>query len=280
MKIVKNIFSFLFVVMLLCGGTSVVFGKDVKITIKAPESAWVDQRFELTFILESEVELDTLPQISNVKGIEIIQGPQYSRSYSQSIRNGKRDVRYSLRVTYLLRVSKKGKYVLPVIEALSEGKKYKSDKHEITIDEVKDIKQDEAAFVKTIVSKNSVRPTDTLTVTYKLYTTMEVARIVSMDSQDLTGFYVENMTYYRTPVVEEEIDGKKYKVIELQKLLLLPRKEGVFKIPEGNIEVEFAIPTGKKVQDFWGDVYDETISKVLPFKLDAFTIRVFDYVEI
>ncbi len=280
MDIVKSIYSFLFAAVLLWGGPSVVFGKDVKITVEAPQSVWQNERFDLIYTLEYEDDLDALPELGKVEGFEVLYGPRVSRSYSRSFNNNKPQITYHLKMRYVVQATKDGKYNLPVLEAVSGGKKHKSKKQEIGVKSLSDTSQDQVAFVKTIISKTSVRPTDTLTVTYRLYTTMNVERIISMDTPNMTGFYVSDMSRRRQYIAEEEIDGKKYKVVDIQKLLLQPRREGVFEIPEGSVELEFSIPTGNKVRNFWGEIYDETISKAASFKLDSFTLRVFDYIEI
>lgn len=280
MTTVKNIYSFLLMVIALWGGQSVVFGKDVKITVEAPRTIWENEQFNLVYIIESDEEIDNLPRIEKSEGFDILHGPRISRSFSRSVQKGKPQITYSLKMIYVLKGKEKGKYTLPLIEVVYDGKKQHSKNRSIEIKSLSDKTQDQVAFVKTIVSKTNVRPTDTLTITYRLYTTMDVDRIIAFDLPRMPGFYVNDMTRRRQYIEQEEIDGKKYKVIDLRKLLLQPRKEGTMEIPEGEIEIEFSIPTGGKVQDIWGDVYDETINKIATFTLDPATIKVYDYMEI
>lgn len=280
MTIVKNIYSFLLIAIALWGGQSVVFGKDVKITVEAPQTIWENEQFSLVYIIESDEEIDNLPRIEKSEELDILHGPRLTRSFSRSVLKGKPQITYYLKVRYVVQGKEKGKYALPQIEVIYDGKKYRSKNQYIEVKSLSDKSQDQVAFVKTIVSKTNVRPADTLTITYRLYTTMDVDRIIAFNLPRMPGFYVSDMTRRRQYIEEEEIDGKKYKVIDLRKLLLQPRKEGTMEIPKGEVEIRFSIPTGEKVYDIWGDAYDETINKITTFTLDPVTIKVYDYMEI
>jgi len=280
MAIVKNIYGFLFITILFWGGQSVVFGKDVKITVDAPETVWENEEFSITYVVEYAGEPEYLPQISKPEGLKILYGPQISRSFSRSVEKGKPHITYFLKLKYIIQSGEKGKYTLPDMEVTYSGKKFRSRKQTIEVRSLNDLTQDQVAFVKAEVSKTTVRPGDTLTITYKLYTTMDVNRVIAMDSPRLSAFYMQNITPRRRYVQEENIDGKKYNVIELRKLLLQPVKEGNAIIPEIRTEIEFSIPTGEKVQNLWGEIYDETIEKITTFTFEAMTIKVYDFMEI
>lgn len=280
MATVKNIYGFLFITILFWGGQSVVFGKDVKITVEAPETVWENEEFSITYVVEYADEPEYLPEVSKSEELEILYGPQVSRSYSRSVQKGEPRITYYLKLKYILQSAEKGKYTLPNIEVTHGGKKTKSKNRAIQVRSLNDLSQDQVAFVKVEVSKKTVRPDDTLTVTYKLYTTMDVNRIIAMDSPRLTTFYMQNITPRRRYIQEEEINGKKYNVIELRKLLLQPRKEGNAIIPEINAEIEFSIPTGNKVRNIWGEIYDETVGKITKFTFESITVKVYDFIEI
>lgn len=67
-----------------------------------------------------------------------------------------------------------------------------------------------------------------------------------------------------------------YKVVDLRKLILQPRDIGRKTIPEGKIVVEYATPTGRKIRDFWGDIYDETIKTEKTLTIESAIISVQD----
>jgi hypothetical protein len=72
------------------------------------------------------------------------------------------------------------------------------------------------------------------------------------------------------------IDGKTYKVVEIRRLLLQPKNIGEMTISGGSVTVRYSIPTGRKVRDILGDVYDEAITTDKVLKIDSVVIRVQD----
>ncbi|WP_165041685.1 BatD family protein [Dysgonomonas sp. ZJ709] len=136
------------------------------------------------------------------------------------------------------------------------------------------------AFIKTVVSKSSVHLSDTLTITYRLYTTVDINRVVEVDFPYIRDFYTANMTPSRQKVEEEKINNIKYRVIDLRTLVLQPRSIGEKTIPEGEITLEYAIPTGRKMRNAWGEIYDESERKLETLTIDPVIINVHDMIAL
>lgn len=214
-----------------------------------------------------------------MNGFEILYGPSLSASSSTVFKKGKRVQSFSATSTYILRAPEKGKFSLPQAEVNIDGKKYKSESFKIevrsleeNIAKVKDVE----AFLKVVASKTSVNLSDTLTLSYRLYTTKDIYKIVDADFPYLNDFYSSDITRLRQSFSEEVINGKTYKVVEMRKLLLQPRKIGEMVLPEGSVTVQYSTPTGRKVRDIWGDVYDESVTNDKVLKIDSVLIRVQD----
>lgn len=267
--------SFSSIILLLV--TSVAFGQEVKIEVKAPESVLVGEQFRVDYVIQSDSEVDEVVMVRNMEGFTILYGPSVSNSSSIQFKKGKRVVTYTSTSTYYLEAaSKEGKYTIPKAEITFKGKKYKSNTFSIEIKSVKDAVGEIDAFVRTVISKPSVNLSDTVMLTYRLYTTKEINRIISTDFPTIDGFYSSNVTRSRQTFTEETIDGKVYKVADLRRLILQPQKIGQVTIPEGQIMVEYATPTGKKVRDMWGDVYNETLRSEKTLTIDSVIIRITD----
>jgi len=275
------------------------FSQDIKLSINAPETVSVGERFRVNYIIESDKEVNEPVVFKKMEGFDILYGPAVSTSSSISFKEGKRIAVYSSTSGYHLMASKAGKYALPRAEVTIDGKKYKSETFKI---EVKDGETEQSqsraqsqsrsqsqsqsqkqqtpedidAFIRTIVSKTSVNLSDTLMITYRLYTTHNISRILRSDFPMATGFYSSNMTRSRQTFSEEEINGKLYKVVDLRKLILQPHDIGRKTIPEGQIIVEYATPTGRRVRDFWGDVYEETVKTEKTLTIEPAIISVQD----
>lgn len=254
-------------------------GQENKVRIKAPETVTVGEQFTVAYIVESDKEVKEPVIIKNMNGFEILYGPSLSASSSTVFKKGKRVQAFSATSTYILRAPEKGKFSLPQAEVNIDGKKYKSESLKIevrsleeNIAKVKDVD----AFLKVVASKTSVNLSDTLTLSYRLYTTKDIYKIVDADFPYLNDFYSSDITRLRQSFSEEVINGKTYKVVEMRKLLLQPRKIGEMVLPEGSVTVQYSTPTGRKVRDIWGDVYDESVTNDKVLKIDSVVIRVQD----
>lgn len=254
-------------------------GQENKVRIKAPETVTVGEQFAVAYIVESDKEVKEPVIIKNMNGFEILYGPSLSASSSTVFKKGKRVQSFSATSTYILRAPEKGKFSLPQAEVNIDGKKYKSESFKIevrsleeNIAKVKDVD----AFLKVVASKTSVNLSDTLTLSYHLYTTKDIYKIVDVDFPYLNDFYSSDITRLRQSFSEEVINGKTYKVVEMRKLLLQPRKIGEMVLPEGSVTVQYSTPTGRKVRDIWGDVYDESVTNDKVLKIDSVVIRVQD----
>lgn len=254
-------------------------GQENKVRIKAPETVTVGEQFTVAYIVESDKEVKEPVIIKNMNGFEILYGPSLSASSSTVFKKGKRVQSFSATSTYILRAPEKGKFSLPQAEVNIDGKKYKSESFKIevrsleeNIAKVKDVD----AFLKVVASKTSLNLSDTLTLSYRLYTTKDIYKIVDVDFPYLNDFYSSDITRLRQSFSEEVINGKTYKVVEMRKLLLQPRKIGEMVLPEGSVTVQYSTPTGRKVRDIWGDVYDESVTNDKVLKIDSVVIRVQD----
>lgn len=254
-------------------------GQENKVRIKAPETVTVGEQFTVAYIVESDKEVKEPVIIKNMNGFEILYGPSLSASSSTVFKKGKRVQSFLATSTYILRAPEKGKFSLPQAEVNIDGKKYKSESFKIevrsleeNIAKVKDVD----AFLKVVASKTSVNLSDTLTLSYRLYTTKDIYKIVDADFPYLNDFYSSDITRLGQSFSEEVINGKTYKVVEMRKLLLQPRKIGEMVLPEGSVTVQYSTPTGRKVRDIWGDVYDESVTNDKVLKIDSVVIRVQD----
>lgn len=267
----------LMLLMLLFPIVSATLAQSVKISIKAPESVMTGEHFRVDYIIESDIEVKEPVILKNIEGFKILYGPSVSNSAAVSFNKGSRETIFRSSSTYYLEAEKAGNFTIPKTEIKVGGKKYKSDSHKIEVRSVDVMTEDIDAFIKTVVSRSVVLPSDTLTLTYKLYTTRDIDRIRNSEFPPIRDFYYDNITPRRQQFNEEEIDGRTYKVVDIRTLILQPKAEGWFEISEGTVSVEYLTPTGKQMRDIWGDIYEETIRTVKELKVDAVEIKVFEY---
>lgn len=141
--------------------------------------------------------------------------------------------------------------------------------------EIKELK----SFIQTIVSKSNINSSDTLMLTYKLYTTRELNDMI--DSRPfINNFDLTEITPRRQEYGEEKIKGTTYRTIELRKFILQPIRTGVQMIPPRTFMIQYSFPTGRIIVDFWGDRYEETVTERKELIADEVKIEVMDLIEL
>lgn len=281
------ILSFLFSLSFLA-----VNAQDVKVNIEAPDVVQVGEQFRVVYTVDSDQPVENSFSVGDFDNFENLYGPAVSRSSSTSQGSKGETTVYSTSYAYVLGALKRGKFALPRGEVSLGNKTYKSDSHKIVVkapDAVSNAEQkgakankntDIKAFVKTIVSKTRMNESDTLMLTYRLYTNIEASKIIDSNFPSIRGFYTNNATQSRQRFREEKIDGVTYKVIDIMVLVLQPRSEGLKEIPEGSITLEYAIPTGRKVRNQWGAVYNEVVRTRRTLTIEGVNINVQNLVAV
>lgn len=269
-KQVQNLF-WLASLLFICLSTS---AQNYKVKTKAPDIVFIGEQFSLDYIIETNEAIEATIEIDNGKGLDFIYGPTRNITRTLSNKGGKSQVSYITTFTYLVEGNQKAKIELPRATIYIDGKKYRSDIAKIEIKSVEDTQENIDAFVKTIVSRPLVNLSDTLMLTYRLYTTKEIEQVLKADLPMTEDFFASSITPSRQLFKEEKVNGKLYKTVDVRTLILQPRSIGQKTIPAGSITVEYSIPTGRKVRDVWGQVYNETISKAKTLTIDSVKIGV------
>lgn len=260
------------------------YAQEINIIVKAPEQVSVEDEFTVRFIVQGSRNAKPTKDPLEIKGFETILGsPTISTSISTYIVGGKETVEESIIFVYIFKATKKGKYKIPRTEFVINDDKFKSDEFEIEVKSDKDWKFDkkikeEEAFIKTIVSKDKVNLGDTLTVTYRLYTTMDIRQIKDIYHPRTNDFYASIMPIYVDGFSTETVGEKEYNVIDIRKVILQPRMLGEKKYPKGEAIIEFLIPTGRKQKDIQGYSYDEVILDTKKVLMDEVSITVLNMV--
>lgn len=243
-----------------------------QVTFKATAPATVveGEQFRLSYHLNKEGRDLRLPEL---KGLELLFGPSTSTSYSQSIINGKSTSEMSVTYTYILMASKAGSYTIPAASITVDGSNYQSNSLQIKVlppdEAVADSspggdRQPESssgsatvserdAFIRAIVSKSNLYEQEGFTVTFRLYTTLNVVNFGKIQFPEFEGFMVEEIDLPVNKQLQmERYNGRNYYTADLRKTLLFPQRPGKITIPSGSLEMVFSVPSGKKVSSFFG----------------------------
>ena len=247
------------------------FAVQAQVTFRASAPATVvkGQQFRLTYSLNKEGKDLRLP--SNMNGFEILFGPSVSTSYSQQTINGKTTSESSVSYTYILIANKEGTYTIGPASIKVDGATYTSNSLTIKVIAEENVPKSQSgrvgpsarsgsgtvsandAFIRAIVSKNSIYEQEGFTVTFRLYTTLNITDLGKIQFPEFEGFMVEEIDLPANQQMQiEKFNGRNYYTADLRKTLLFPQRSGKMTIPSGRIEMVFSVPSGRRVESFFG----------------------------
>lgn len=257
------VFTALFVTMAMSVNAQVTF------RAAAPATVVKGEQFRLTYTLNKEGKDLRLP--SDMEGFEVLFGPSVSRSYSQRTVNGKTTSESSVSYTYILVAQKEGTFTIGPATINVDGSTYRSNAVQIKVISPDQIPKSQAqqesdksgsssptikstdAFIRAIVSKNTMYEQEGFTVTFRLYTTLNVVDFGKIEFPEFEGFMVEEIELPMNQQLKiEQYNGKSYYTADLRKTLLFPQRSGKITIPSGRIEMVFSVPSGKRISTFFG----------------------------
>jgi tetratricopeptide (TPR) repeat protein len=268
----KHIYRFLFFFIGLFSISILGAVAQVDFKASAPASVVEGDQFRLSYILNEEGKDLRLPDIPD---FDILFGPSTSTSFSQRTVNGKTTSERSVTYTYILVPKKTGSFsigpasinvkgsnyqsnslsieVLPPDKTSSQGGAGGSGNNSGTSSSSSATVSDSDAFIRAIVSNNSPFEQQGFTVTFRLYTTLNVVNFGRIQFPEFEGFMVEEVEMPSNQQLKmERYNGKNYYTADLRKTLLFPQRSGQITIPTGSIEMVFSVPSGRSVSTFFG----------------------------
>lgn len=261
---------FLFLALFLAGTT--MLRAQVTFRASAPNAVVKGEQFRLSYTLNKEGKDLRLPDL---KGFEVLFGPSISRSYSQTIVNGKSTSESSVTYTYILVGQEEGTFTIEPASITVDGSNYRSNSLTVKVlppDKVTEGNQENDpgspgsasraeggtvsandAFIRAIVSKENVYEQEGFTVTFRLYTTLNITNLGKIEFPEFEGFMVEEVPIASNQQLQlERYNGRNYYTADLKKTLLFPQRSGKITIPSGRLEMVFSVPSGKRVSTFFG----------------------------
>ncbi len=270
---------------------SAVQGQEVSFRVNAPEEVREGDRFQIDFIVNSKVDDIEFPRFP---GFQKIGGPYTSHSSSSSYINGKWTSETSDTYTIMLYAKKAGTFIIRPAKAIVDGKEYFSDEFKIRVvkgnprtqnthrqnntrrqsyndsgDQSQNLK--DRIFIRAIVDKSKVYLGEQLTLTYKLYFSVNLNNVNAQELNTFSGFWSKNLLekakQYKQ--YEETYNGKRYMVAEIGKFALFPQKTGKLKIPRKKIELTAQVQsrrqrrrTGSIFDSFFNDPFFNSYQNV------------------
>jgi hypothetical protein len=246
-----------------------------------------NDRFEVTFTFEGK-NLNAIKNFSapTFKNFRVLSGP--NQSTSVQIINGASSS--SLSLSYILQPTAQGTFNIGSSSIQYEGKTYTSQPLKITVvkgspkpkeDQETTISNEEIAknlFIRATLDKNKVYLGEQVTVTYKLYTRLNIAAQMSVNKlPQYQGFWAEELeTPQNISFTTEVVDGKQYRVGLLKRAALFPTQAGKLEVTPFELAIPVQVEKKKKSNnmwdDFWGDPFGQ--AEIVEYNAKSNTLNV------
>ena len=246
-----------------------------------------NDRFELRFTFEG-TNLNALKNFNppSLKEFRVLSGP--NQSTSMQIINGVSSS--SLTLSYILMPNTTGAYTIGTASIQYEEKTYTTDPIKVTIvkgsqkpkdDSGNQISNEEVAkslFIRATIDKNKVYLGEQVTVTYKLYTRLNIASQMSVDKlPQYQGFWAEELETARNISFSREvIDGQQYNVGLLKRAALFPNQAGKLEVTPFELTIPIQVQKKKNPNNVWDDFFGDPFGRgqILEYRAKSNTLKV------
>jgi hypothetical protein len=240
----------------------------------------VGDQFEVDFTYNGK-DINGLKNFNppNFANFLVLSGP--NQSTSMQIINGA--VSGSLTYSYILQPKNLGKYSIGIASIDYNGTTYKTFPLEITVVKgspkpqqknsnsisAKDIADN--LFIKATVDRSRVYLGQQVTVTYKLYTRLNIAAQMSISKlPNYEGFWSEEIeTPNNINFTTEVYNGKQYKVGILKKAALFPSQTGELEVTSFELNVPVQIRKKRSGNNFFDDFFNDPFGSSQVYNYDA-----------
>ncbi len=224
-----------------------------------------NDRFTVTFTLngadDSRITNFKAPQFN---GFRVLSGPMQSSSIQ--IINGKMSASFSF--SYILLPTSIGKFKIGSAQITQAGKTFTSN--ELNIEVVKgntpkansnsnvndDISKN--LFILAIPDKNTVYKGEQITVTYKLYTRINISSPQISKLPQFNGFWTEELDLPGNIVLSDDVyNGERFKSAVIKKAALFPTQSGQLTVSPFELKMNVVVRKKRASNDIFDDFFDD-----------------------
>ena len=244
-------------------------------------------RFEVSFSVSG-------PDVNSIKNFRppnfnpfvVLSGP--GQSTNMQYMNGQ--MSGSVTYTYYLYARQTGKYSIGAASVEYKGSTLQTQPIPIEVVQGKpQVQQKEAdasqnigdnLFIRASADKQRVKQGEPVTVTYKLYTRLQVSGYDVAKAPVYQGFWAEEIEQPKQPTVTNEtLEGKQYRVAMIRKTALFPTQSGKLVISPLEVRCAFQLQSRKKSNDPFDSFFNDPLfSRMQPveqeFKSNPLTVTV------
>ncbi len=243
-------------------------------------------RFELRFTFEGK-NLNVLKNFNppSLKEFKVLSGP--NQSTSMQIITGVSSS--SLTLSYILLPNTTGNYTIGSASIQYEDKTFTTNPIKINVVKGSQKSKDESnsqvsneeiaknLFIRATIDKNKVYLGEQVTITYKLYTRLNIAAQMSVDKlPQYQGFWTEEVETARNITFSREvIDGQQYSVGLLKRAALFPNQTGKLEVTPFELTIPIQVQKKKSQNNVWDDFFGDPFgrSEVVEYQAKSNTLK-------
>ncbi len=257
------------------------YGQSARLTASVSSNpVGTGEQFEVVFSTSGNIESFSPPDF---RGFAVLGGPNQSSSFSSI--NGR--VTSSMSISYVLMARQVGNFTIGAATMVSDGKKYQSSPLKVRVvkgqsvpqpapgaqgraqepvGEASDEDLSKRLFMRAVADKTNVYQGEQITVSYKLYTNIELVDNQPGKMPDFNGFWSQEVKNNDPNVrwVVENHNGRRYHVAVLRQIVLFPERSG--KLTLDPMEMDFLVrqqvPSNDPFEQFFGGAHRDVKYKV------------------
>lgn len=259
--IIKRFLLFLFLVFAVVANAQVTFETNV-----SKDKLGINERIRVEFKLNKEGDNFVPPSFN---GFRVVGGP--NQFVSEEYRNGKRS--FSRSFTFVLSPLEKGTLIIGQAEIEVDGQKYKTSPVEVEVTEAVEQPTDadnqtalveDGVHIVAEVSNANPYLNEAISVTYKLYVSYNVditQQFRYLDRPSFRGFWNQEIETISNQAYEGKYQGRDYRYIILERVLLYPQNSGELVIDPLTLDVPIDVPSNRR--DFFGRRLKNTVNRTV-----------------
>lgn len=202
---------------------------------------------DVSFTLENADGSDFQPP--SFKEFKVLSGP--NRSSSMSIVNGR--VSKKLSYSYSLQPRSTGTFEIASASIrTSSGEVLHTNPLTVNVQQGESkvtANSNEDVFIQTILSDSTAFVGQQITLSYKLYTKLDVRSVNFASDPELEGFFIKELSVSGERTKREIINGQEYATKVIKRLSLFPQQKGYYKIDP--VAVNLGIASGRRSNSFF-----------------------------
>jgi hypothetical protein len=249
-----------------------------------------NEPFEVSFQFSGD-DINSLRNFRapDFKNFKVLSGP--NQSTSMQIINGA--VSASLTYSFYINALSQGQFTIGSASIDFKGKTYNTDPIKITVvkgtaaqsqqkgqsDQPANIKNiSDNVFVRAFADRQRVYKGEQVTVTYKLFTNLNISSPQISKLPQYQGFWAEEIeTPNRIFFSTEVVNGKRYNVATLKKAALFPTQTGQLSVTPFELTIPVIVPKQRRRGDIFDEFFNDPFfnqSQTVEYKATSNTLKV------